>query len=743
MAGALHVLLVGSSSQDSARLRSLALPASALAMRACRDANEALAVAKRSPVDALLVGPLRHPRELPLHTVAQLAEGSCVPIFLLLAEGNWDSLDWEPVLRAGADGVLHLRDGQDTSLGGRLRYEIARAEPLRRERRARARVENAHAAMVRLGRVVTRAEFEQAAVDAMLALRGGGGACALMMVEGDELVLAQARGLADDEARALACLTIGLSDHPAALAARTRRCLWHAERAPTMLATDPPVAMGGLQGALPLVTDGCPLGVVWLTFPPDNHPSPDDRLGLEQLSVHLAETLARTLHTDALREHEQFAQRMVGVAAHDLRSPLQVIAMASDLLSHGGAVTPPERRFLERIRESAKCASELVAQLLTVARSSGGQAPPTFAEADAFLLLSNCVDDFRVRAPECLFELTLSGSGSARLDGYQFTQVVHNLLANAVHYRLPGSTIAVRGMGATDRVYVEIHNQGPAIPDDQMAELFTAMKRGSSKGEQGSLGLGLYIVKMLVEGAGGRIWARSTERDGTTFTIELRRDPDDAPERGIGAPMAARRATTSTSRPPPSEIPPAYRSLLSCMPRGGLDTLLRHWLELGGASHLPHPHQLDRARLLAYLPDMFWVDVLGERGDRPRFRFTELGGVLERRLDGRRPSLLTSMSSADLEIRPSLLEAYARCVHSARPVFDYLRSGPSRAREENFLRLILPFSRDGRHVTQLIGMALFQGFEEAALLPARTLRVAKDGDDRRTLVDVQRERNLR
>ena len=309
--------------------------------------------------------------------------------------------------------------------------------------------------------------------------------------------------------------------------------------------------------------------------------------------------------------------------------------------------------------------------------------------------------------PGCPITLSTEGSGILPIDRDHLKQVLHNLLANAAHYREPSTPVEVRGVGAAERVYLEVHNRGPVISDAQMAELFAPMKRGSSGGEGGSVGLGLYIVKTLVELDGGRVWVRSSEADGTTFVIDLPRVPKAA--------VLARRELTPY-RAQPAEVPPAYAALLAQIPAGPLSTLLRHWLELGGASYLPHPQQLDRARLLASLPDMFWVDVLGDARGQLQFRFAEIGGVLERRLDGCSPDDLIS-PVAPGELRPSLRESYRRCATTRRPAFDYLRSGPSSSRRESFARLVLPFSRDGESVTHLIGMALFEGFDEAVPRP--------------------------
>ena len=102
-----------------------------------------------------------------------------------------------------------------------------------------------------------------------------------------------------------------------------------------------------------------------------------------------------------------------------------------------------------------------------------------------------------------------------------------NLLSNAVKYGAKGSPITVKTVGSEENVLVYVHNEGPPIPVALVPSLFEPMKRGAdpSNNASRSVGLGLYIVKHIVDAHGGSIDVRSSAGDGTTFVMQLPRHP--------------------------------------------------------------------------------------------------------------------------------------------------------------------------------------------------------------------------
>jgi signal transduction histidine kinase len=126
-------------------------------------------------------------------------------------------------------------------------------------------------------------------------------------------------------------------------------------------------------------------------------------------------------------------------------------------------------------------------------------------------------------------EVRFEASGPERgsWDGAQVSQVVANLVGNAVQHGAAGTPVSVALRGTADEVAVAVHNTGPVIPPGQMHQIFsplTRIARGAPRPhDSGRMGLGLYIAGEIVRGHGGRIDVASSEAAGTTFTVHLPR----------------------------------------------------------------------------------------------------------------------------------------------------------------------------------------------------------------------------
>jgi signal transduction histidine kinase len=111
-------------------------------------------------------------------------------------------------------------------------------------------------------------------------------------------------------------------------------------------------------------------------------------------------------------------------------------------------------------------------------------------------------------------------------DPERLAQVVSNLVGNALEHGAREGPIFVRCVGERERQVLEISNPGAPIPGHQLATLFDPFRQVGSgqSGRSSGLGLGLFIVRELVEAHGGQVSVRSTEQEGTTFTVLLPRD---------------------------------------------------------------------------------------------------------------------------------------------------------------------------------------------------------------------------
>jgi signal transduction histidine kinase len=131
-----------------------------------------------------------------------------------------------------------------------------------------------------------------------------------------------------------------------------------------------------------------------------------------------------------------------------------------------------------------------------------------------------------VARPDRAVHLTQTGEGQGHFDADRLSQVVGNLLSNALHYSPADSPVHVETRGEADALVLTVHNGGAPIPPELMPRLFQPMQRGVDEGgvsEVRSVGLGLYIVDQVVRAHGGTVQVTSTPEAGTSFTVRLPR----------------------------------------------------------------------------------------------------------------------------------------------------------------------------------------------------------------------------
>ena len=223
-------------------------------------------------------------------------------------------------------------------------------------------------------------------------------------------------------------------------------------------------------------------------------------------------------------------RRFVSDASHELKTPLAVILANAQILEEDQGIPEGSRRWVESTADEAKHMRQLVEDLLTLARAdeqseSGRPASPSSAEpTDLTALVSGCALEFDAVAFErgCSIECDLEPEVSARVDASGMERVVRTLLDNATKYAEKGSVVRVTLAREGHRARLAVNNRGEVISASDLPHLFDRFyrtDRARERASTGGFGLGLAIAKSLVERAGGKISASSTERDGTTFTV--------------------------------------------------------------------------------------------------------------------------------------------------------------------------------------------------------------------------------
>ncbi|WP_225414157.1 hybrid sensor histidine kinase/response regulator [Stigmatella hybrida] len=250
------------------------------------------------------------------------------------------------------------------------------------------------------------------------------------------------------------------------------------------------------------------------------------QLGAYLAMIKLREEDAR--RTEELIAAHDFQRLLVGIVSHDLRNPLSVITtVASSLLRK--TEDPQRAKALERALRSAERANRIINDLLDVThiRVTGGLRVSR-KRIDLLALLQEVLEDLRLAHPGR--ELQFVGPGEDAVPGEwdpdRLTQVVINLISNALQHGEEGAAVQVVLHALDEDVVLEVHNRGPVIPSDLRQVLFNPFKQGrhtQHRAAGGGLGLGLYIVDQIVRSHGGEVSVQSTAPEGTTLRVTLPR----------------------------------------------------------------------------------------------------------------------------------------------------------------------------------------------------------------------------
>jgi len=220
--------------------------------------------------------------------------------------------------------------------------------------------------------------------------------------------------------------------------------------------------------------------------------------------------------------------RFLGMAAHDLRTPLGAITAYAGFLEEdaGALLNEEQREFLSTIQESSRFMLHLINELLDLSTIESGNLTLKCELCDLPALLRHSMMLNRTLASRKSIRLDLhldTMSPNLSLDPSKIEQVLNNLIGNAVKFSPPGETITVSAEPCGDEVVISVADHGPGIPAAELQRIFVPFQKGSVRPTAGesSTGLGLAISKRIVEGHEGRIWVESQVGLGSTFYISL------------------------------------------------------------------------------------------------------------------------------------------------------------------------------------------------------------------------------
>ncbi len=244
---------------------------------------------------------------------------------------------------------------------------------------------------------------------------------------------------------------------------------------------------------------------------------------LEKLSKELE------LANAQLKQLDEAKNEFLSVASHQLRTPLTAIKGYVSMFMEGdfGQLSPVQRENLQIIYDSTQRLTALIADLLDLSRIESGRLEFDFVAVDLCQVVESVVTELKPKAEAkgiyLFFDNINRSCPEIRADAEKIRQVVINLIDNAIKYT-PQGGVTARLMKVGERLRLSVSDTGIGVPESDKAKLFEKFFRteAATKVTQEGTGLGIYVVKKLVEAHGGKIWFESAGLGkGTAFIVEL------------------------------------------------------------------------------------------------------------------------------------------------------------------------------------------------------------------------------
>ncbi len=217
----------------------------------------------------------------------------------------------------------------------------------------------------------------------------------------------------------------------------------------------------------------------------------------------------------------------LGIAAHDLKNPLTAILGNADLPKLVKHEPSEVARFADAIVSASTRMRDLINDLLDANAIEEGRFTSDLQSCDVSAMVERAAGRFRSAAAQKGIEIHVCDSPGlrAKADPKAMMQVLDNLVSNAVKYTPPKTTVSIRTFPEPDHVLIAVKDEGPGISESDQKKLFGKFVRLSAQptGGESSTGLGLSIVKHLVESMSGTIHCQAELGSGATFTLKLPR----------------------------------------------------------------------------------------------------------------------------------------------------------------------------------------------------------------------------
>jgi signal transduction histidine kinase len=217
----------------------------------------------------------------------------------------------------------------------------------------------------------------------------------------------------------------------------------------------------------------------------------------------------------------------LAILGHDLRAPLQAISMSSEVLMRKTGLDAPAVAYAERINSSSRQMATMVSDLLEFVRSRLGVSLPVERQPmEMVIACRDAIDEASAGHPNCNPVFNYDGNTQGEWDRNRIDQLLRNLIGNALQHGAASHKITVTLSGGENHVTLSVHNDGEPIAQEAIGSIFDPLVRSANENignhnPSTSLGLGLFIVKEVVNAHGGSVTVTSNFGDGTRFTVVL------------------------------------------------------------------------------------------------------------------------------------------------------------------------------------------------------------------------------
>ena len=235
--------------------------------------------------------------------------------------------------------------------------------------------------------------------------------------------------------------------------------------------------------------------------------------------------------TDEKFEHEQKNKELVSNISHDLKTPITAIKGYVEGIMDGVADTPEKmNKYIRTIYDKANDMDRLINELTTYSGIDNNRIPYTFRRINVADYFGDCVEevglDLESKNIQLNYDDLVEPSTQIIADPEQLKRVINNIIGNSVKYMdKEQGVIDIRILDEVDSIRVEIEDNGMGIAAKDLPSVFERFYRtdASRNSSKGGSGIGLSIVKKIIEDHGGYIWATSREKEGTCMHFVIRK----------------------------------------------------------------------------------------------------------------------------------------------------------------------------------------------------------------------------